>query len=180
MALSNTRLPYGLRDVKVATLDAAGVKGSLVDLPNAQTFEFTETTETQELRGDDKVVAQRTTVNGVEWTLDSGGISFEAYVVIAGGTIASTGVTPNVEKTWYRLGTDSYPDFYLEGQAISESGGDHHTVIHRAKANQISGSHTDQEFWVSHSEGTGIATLTAADVDKVWSMVANETVAAIA
>lgn len=175
MALNNTRLPYGLRDVKVATLDAAGVKGTSVDLPNAQTLEFQETTTTQTLRGDDSVVAQRTTVEAVEWTLDSGGISFEAYVIIAGGTIASTGVTPNVVKTWSRLGTDAYPDFWLAGQAMSESGGDHHTIIHRAKANQISGTHQDGEFWVSHAEGTGIATLTVADVGKVWSMKANET-----
>ena len=179
MALSINRLPYGLRDIKVATLDAAGVKGTLVDLPNAQTLEFQEATETQELRGDDTVVAQRTTVSGVEWSLEAGGISFEAMVIIAGGTVASTGVTPAAKKTWSRLGTDAYPDFYLEGQAMSESGGDHHTVIHRAKASQISGTHADQEFWVSAAEGTGIATLTAADVGKVWSMVANETPVAI-
>lgn len=180
MALSINRLPYGLRDIKVATLDNAGVKGTLVDLPNAQTLEFTETTESQELRGDDQIVATRVTVNGVEWSLEAGGISFEAMVIVAGGTVASTGVTPNVKKTWSRLGTDSYPDFYLEGQAMSESGGDHHTIIHRAKASQISGTHADQEFWVTSAEGTGIATLTAADVGKVWSMVANETAADIA
>lgn len=180
MALAGTRLPYGLRDVKVATLDSAGVKGSLVDLPNSQTLEFQEATETQELRGDDVVVAQRTTVNAVEWVLDSGGISFEAYAIIAGGVVASTGTTPNIKKTWTRLNSDAYPDFFIEGQAISESGGDHHLVIYRAKANQISGSHADQEFWVSHAEGTGIGTLTVADVNKVWAMVANETAAAIA
>jgi len=179
MALSINRLPYGLRDIKVATLDNAGVKGTLVDLPNAQTLEFEETTETQELRGDDVIVAQRTTVNGVDWSLEAGGISFEAMVVIAGGTVASTGVTPAVKKTWVRLGTDSYPDFYMEGQAMSESGGDHHTIIHRAKANKIAGTHADQEFWVSSAEGTGIATLTAADIGKVWTMVANETAVSI-
>jgi hypothetical protein len=68
----------------------------------------------------------------------------------------------------------------MEGQALSESGGDHHTVIHRAKASQISGTHQDQEFWVSHAEGTGIGTLTAANVGAVWDMVANETTTAIA
>lgn len=180
MALSVTRLPYGLRDVKVATLDNAGVKGTLVDLPNAQTFEFQEATDTQELRGDDVVVASRTAVTGVEWTLDSGGISFEAYVVIAGGAISTSGVTPAVRKQWRRMGTDAYPDFYLVGQAMSESGGDNHIVIHRAKANQISGSFADQEFWVSHAEGVGIATLTTANVGAVWDMVANETAIAVA
>lgn len=175
MALAVTRLPYGLRDVQVATLDSAGVKGSLVDLPNAQTFEFEEETSTQQLRGDDKVVANRTTVDDVAWTLEAGGISFEAMVVIAGGVVASTGTTPNIKKTWVRMGTDSYPDFYVSGLALSESGGSNATIIHRAKASKISGSHTDQEFWVSHAEGTGIATLTTADVGKVWTMQADET-----
>lgn len=180
MALAGHRLPYGLRDIKVATLDNAGVKGSLVDLPAAQTLEFTEETASQVLRGDDAVVAQRVTIDAVSWTLDSGGISFEAYTIIAGGAVASTGSTPNVKKTWTRLGTDSYPDFFMEGQSLSESGGDHHLVFYRSKATQISGTHQDQEFWVSHAEGNAIPTLTVADVGKVWAMVANETAAAIA
>ena len=175
MAINNTRLPYGLRDIKVATLDGLGVKGTLVDLPNAQTLEFQEETETQTLRGDDTDVAKRVTVNGVSWTLEAGGIQFQAMVIIAGGTYATTGTTPNVKNTWIRMGTDSYPDFYLSGLAMSESGGSHATIIHRAKAEQISGSHTDGEFWVSHAEGTGFATLTAADVGKVWTMQADET-----
>lgn len=180
MALSDTRLPYGLRDVKVATLDNTGTKGSLVDLPNAQTFEFQETTSTQELRGDDAVKANRTTVDAVEWTLEAGGINFEAMKVMAGGTIVTSGVAPNVVKTWSRTEGESYPDFYVEGQSMSESGGDHHTVVYRAKANQISGSHQDQEFWVSHAEGTGIGSLASATLGKVWDMVANETATDIA
>jgi hypothetical protein len=180
MALSVHRLPYGLRDIKVATLDNAGVKGTLVDLPAAQTLEFTEETASQVLRGDDAVVAQRVTIDNVNWTLDAGGISFEAYTVIAGGAISSTGTTPAVRKQWRRMGTDSYPDFYMGGQAMSESGGDNHIYFHRAKATQISGTMQDQEFWVSHAEGNAIATLTAANVGAVWDMVANETTIALA
>lgn len=180
MPLSNHRLPYGLRDIKVATLDNTGVKGALVDLPAAQTLEFTEETATQTLRGDDTTQAQRVTIDNVSWTLDSGGISFEAYTVIAGGAVSSTGTTPTVVKKWRRMGTDAYPDFFLEGQSMSESGGDHHVVFHRAKATQISGTLQDQEFWISHAEGNAIATLTAANVGAVWDFVANETAAAIA
>lgn len=179
MALNDNRMPYGLRDVKVATLDSAGVKGTLVDLPNAQTFEFQEATSTQTLRGDDAVKANRTTVDAVEWTLEAGGINFEAMKVMAGGIITTTGVTPAVKKVWTRTEGDSYPDFFAEGQAMSESGGDHHTVVYRAKANQISGTHQDQEFWVSHAEGTGIGSLAAASLGKVWDMVANETAVTI-
>jgi hypothetical protein len=130
VALTVIPLPYGLRDVKVATLDATGTKGTLVDLPNSQTLEFEETTSTQELRGDDKVAAKRTTVDAVAWTLENGGISFEAGVVMFGGTISSTGTTPAQVKKWRRLSTDAYPDFYAEGQSLSESGGDFHTVLY--------------------------------------------------
>jgi len=179
MALAVHRLPYGLRDIKVATLDNAGVKGTLVDLPAAQTLEFQEETASQVLRGDDTTIAQRVTIDTVSWTLDSGGISFEAYTVMAGGVVSSTGTTPAVVKKWRRMGTDSYPDFFMEGQSMSESGGDNHIVFHRAKATQISGTHQDQEFWVSHAEGNAIATLTAANIGAVWDMIANETAATI-
>lgn len=176
MTLNDNRMPYGLRDIKVATLTGSPhVKGTLVDLPNAQTFEFTESTSTQTLRGDDAVKASRTTVDAVEWTLEAGGINFAAMKVIAGGTITVSGTTPAVKNVWSRLEGEAYPDFYVEGQAMSESGGDHHTVVHRAKASQISGTHQDQEFWVSHAEGTGIGSLATATVGKVWEMAANET-----
>lgn len=180
MALAVNRLPYGVRDIKVATLDNAGVKGTLVDFPNAQTLEFQESTTTQTLRGDDSVVAQRTTIDTADWTLEGGGLSLEAMVVISGGAVTTSGVTPNVVKKWVRMGTDAYPDFFMEGQVMSESGGDHHIVFHRCKASQISGTHADGEFWVSHAEGSAFATLTVADVGKVWTMVENETAAAIA
>jgi hypothetical protein len=179
MAIAVLRLPYGLRDVKVATLDNTGVKGTLVDLPAAQTLEFQEETASQVLRGDDTTIAQRVTIDNVSWTLDSGGISLEAYVVIAGGVLSTTGTTPSVVKKWRRMGTDAYPDFFLEGQSMSESSGDDHIVFHRAKATQISGTHQDQEFWVSHAEGNAIATLTTANVGAVWDMIANETIAPI-
>lgn len=175
MALADTGLPYGLRDIKVAPVAADGTVGTKVDLPNAQTLEFNETTSTQQLRGDDTVVAQRTTIDNVEWTLGSGGINFDAAVIIFGGTVSETGVTPNVKRQWRRLADDSYPDFYIEGQAMSESGGDHHTVIHKAKASNFSGSHTDQEFWVSNAEGTGIGTNLLANDGAVWDMIQNET-----
>ena len=179
MALAGTGLPYGLRDVKVATLTPLGVRGTLVDLPNAQTLEFSETTTTQELRGDDTVVAQRTSVDAVEWTLASGGISFEAAVVMFGGTIIEAGATPAESKTWRRTAGDSYPDFYAEGQAMSESGGDHHTVLHRAKAGTFSGTHQDGEFWVSNAEGTGIGSVAVGTEGFVWDMVQNETAVTI-
>lgn len=175
MPLTTTPQPYGIRDIKVATLDATGTKGTLVDLPAAQTMDFEEATSTKELRGDDSVKARRTTIDGANWTLESGGISFEAAMVMVGGTITSTGTTPAQLKTWTRLETDAYPDFYAVGQALSESGGDLHLCLYRCKASKFSGSLTDQEFWVSHMEGTSMGSLASASAGKVWDFIQHET-----
>lgn len=172
-----TTLPYGLRDVKVAPIAADGTIGTLVDLPNSQTFSFSEAEDYQELRGDDKVVAKRGNGPTVEWDLESGGISLEAYVVINGGILTETGVDPAIIKTYKKKSTDSRPDFYVEGQAISESGGDFHVTLHRCKADGgVEGELADGEFWVSKASGTGIGN----DLDDLYDFVQNNTETPIA
>ena len=173
-----TSLPFGLRDVKIAELDPAdGTPGTMVDLPNSQTMSFTENEDYAELRGDDKVVAKRGNGPTVDWELDSGGISLEAYVIINGGLITTSGVTPNVKKKYTKKGTDARPDFWAEGQAMSESGGDFHMVLKRCKADGgIEGELTDGEFWVTSASGTAIAEL---GTDDLYDFVENETVAPI-
>jgi hypothetical protein len=165
-------LPYGLRDVKVAPLEADGTPGTMVDLPNSQTLSFTENEDFQELRGDDKVVAKRGNGPTVDWSLESGGISLEAYAVINGGVVITSGVTPAVKRTYSKKGTDSKPDFWAEGQAMSESGGDFHVVLYKCKADGgVEGELADGEFWVSSASGTGIADLE----DNLYDFVENET-----
>jgi hypothetical protein len=180
VALTVTPQPYGLRDIKVATLDATGTKGTLVDLPAAQTMDFAEKTAEKPLRGDDVVVAKRVSIDSIDWTLESGGISFEASVVMFGGAITSSGVTPNQLKSYTRLYTDSYPDFYAIGQAMSETGGDLHLCLFRNKANQMSGTLQDQEFWVTHAEGSALPSLNVTDLNKAWAFIQHETAVAVA
>ena len=49
-----------------------------------------------------------------------------------------------------------------------------------AKAEKFSGSHTDQEFWVTHAEGSGVGSIAIGSVGAVWDHVQNETAIAIA
>lgn len=171
-----TALPYGLRDVKVAPMDPAGVVGTMVDLPNSQTLSFTENEDFQELRGDDKVVAKRGSGPTVDWELDNGGISLEAYAIMNGGLVVSSGTTPAMKKKYSKKGTDSKPDFWAEGQAMSESGGDFHVVLYRCKADGgIEGELADGEFWVTSASGTGFANLN----NDLYDLVQNETAVAI-
>lgn len=169
-------LPYGLRDVKIAPLPATGIPGTMVDLPNAQTLSFTENEDFQELRGDDKVVAKRGNGPTIEWTLEAGGITLAAYAIMNGGTVVTTGTGATVKNTYTKLATDAKPDFWAEGQAMSESGGDFHVVLYRCKADGgLDGELKDGEFWVSAASGSGIANL----ANKLYDFVENVTVAAI-
>lgn len=181
MALASKALPYGLRDVKLTPLGIDGATpGSPVDLPASQTLSFSETEDFEELRGDDTVQASHGSGPVVEWDLEAGGISLEAYATMAGGTVVTTGVTPNVVKRYTKLTTDARPYFKIEGQAINDNGGDFHGVIYRAKADgSLEGSLEDGTFWVTSASGKGYGSLEAGTLDRVYDFVQNETAVAI-
>lgn len=183
----DTALPYGIRDIKITPYtDAAGtvLSETSIDLPNARTLSFSDTEEFQELRGDDRVVAVHGNGAAVEWDLEAGGLPFEAFKAMAGGTITESGATPNGVKIYAKKVTDQRPYFKVEGQAISDSGGDIHTVLHRCKATgELSGSFTDGEFFLTAASGQALALTADHDdpsmVDEIYRFVHNETVTAI-
>jgi hypothetical protein len=183
MALNTIPLPYGLRDVKITPYTdatATVLAGASIDLPNAQVFSFTESEDFETLRGDDKDVASHGKGPSVDWELGAGGLSFEAYASIAGGTVTTTGTTPNQVKRFRKLVTDQRPYFKAEGQSISDSGGDFHTVVYRCKATgDLSGSQEDGKFWITGAKGKGFGSLLAGSTDAAYDFVQNETAVTI-
>lgn len=176
MPLPALTLPYGMRDVKVTPYSDAGVLGTAVDLPAMQTMSFGESEEFSELRGDDELKAVRGRGAVVNWDLEAGGISLEAWAVLAGGTVASTGTTPSQIKSLAKDSGDVRPYFKAEGQAISDSGGDFHAIIYKARANgDIEGELADGEFWVTSCSGIGLPDATG----QLYKLVQNETATAI-
>lgn len=174
-------LPYGLRDIKVATLTSAGVKGASVDLPVARTLSFEEAEEFQTLRGDDKVRATRGSGPSVEWDLEAGGICLEALVVINGGTLTITGTGATVVRKYQKKATDARPEFYTEGQALSEAGGDVHAVLYRCKSTGgVSGEFADGAFYVQAASGEAYPSLATGSLDALYDIVENTTTTAIA
>lgn len=179
MPLGNT-LPFGLRDVKVYPVDAAGVRiaASGVDLPASKTFSFKEVVESEQLDGDDVVQAAHDYDPLVEWELEHGGISMEAYAVIAGGTVTSTGTTPAQIKTYSKNKSQSRPYFEVEGQAISDSGGDVHCIVYRCKADgDLEGGFEGGSFTMTKCSGKGYGQ--PGDTGKLYDWKQNETVTAI-
>jgi hypothetical protein len=182
MPLTTHPLPYGLRDVKITpyTDAAATTLGTSVDLPVGRTFSFSEAEEFTELRGDDKVVATRGQGSTVEFELESGGISLDAWKVLSGGTLTSTGTAPAQSKKLSKKSTDARPYFKVEGQIISDSGGDVHCVLPKCKVtDSLEGEFSDGEFMLTNASGTAIGSTLTGQEDVVYEMTQNETAVAI-
>lgn len=188
MALGTT-LPFGLRDVKIVeypSLAATSFGSSAVDLPNAQTFSFTETEDYVDLRGDDQLVTSHGQGAQLDCDLESGGISMSAYKAINGGIIIETGVTPNQIKRYRKRVTDQRPFFTVIGQVISDSGGDLHAIVYRARATgDIAGEFADGAFFIPSASVTGFPCLVTGDIDgeeiegTLYDFVQHETITAI-
>lgn len=185
-----TSLPFGIRDVKLIPypdLTATEFGTELIDLPNIQTFSFTEAEDYTELRGDDQLVTSHGNGAQLDCSLESGGISMEAYQALNGGTIIESGVSPNQVKRYRKLVTDQRPFFAAIGQAISDSGGDLHSIVYRARATgDIAGEFADSAFFIPTTDFTGFPCLVSGDLDgeeiegALYDFAQHETITAIA
>jgi hypothetical protein len=181
MAQANPALPFGLRDVRLYPLNPDWSVGTGVDLPAARTFTFSDTEDFVDLTGDDTTQASHGAGPLVEWELEAGGISLAAYQVMAGGLIVRTGSTPNIKDTFTKLTTDARPYFQVEGQAISDSGGDLHAVVYRCKAtDNLDGNMEGGAFYLTKGKGKGFGdTQGLSPTNKLYVFVQNETKVAI-
>lgn len=173
-----TSLPYGIRDVKLTPYtDALGtILGSTsVDLPYMQTFSFSEAEEFQELRGDDKLITTHGQGANVDWSLESGGISLQAWRLLSGGTLVEEGVSPNRRIRLRKRSSDQRPYFKVEGQSISDAGGDMHTIVYRCRVSgDLNGDFADGQFFVTNASGQGLPLVDDTN-DLLYDFVQNET-----
>lgn len=178
MALPTTALPYGLRDVKLFVYAGETPAASGVDLPNSRTLSFSEAEDFEELRGDDGVVAVHGNGPSVDFDLEAGGINFQALKALNGGTITTSGVAPATKDTYTKKDTDQRPYCKIEGQSISDSGGDFHVILHKARSTgEVSGEMADGSFWLTSCSGRAIG---RASDREIYSFTHNEQAVAIA
>lgn len=172
MPLTVTSLPFGLREVQLFPL-AGDVPGAGVALPVSRTFSFSESVDSEELRGDDGQAAEHTTAPTVEWDLESGGVPLEAIKTMYGGVIVESGTTPAIKKVYSKRDTDERPYFMAVGRAISDSGGDFHMAVFKAKANgALEGELSEGSFWLTGASGVGLARGANRDL---YNFIQNET-----
>lgn len=145
--------PFGLRNVKLT--DMAGA--DQVGLPASQTLSFTERVKSGELSGDDKTIAVVAFSDAIEWSLESGGISLEAYALMTGRAVTESGVAPNQTKTMTgQGGLEVFPYFKIYGKSVGDAADDIHVKIFKAKLTSIQGQLRDNQFWVTQAGGVAI------------------------
>ena len=179
MALANYALPFGLRQVQLIPLDAAGaeITANKVFLPASRTFSFSEAEDFEQLEGDDVIIASHGSGPTTDWDLEGGGISLEVWKILSGGTIISSGTTPAIVKTYTKLNTDSRPYFNVRGRAISDSGGDFKMVCYRCKADgDLEVELSNGSFLLTAASGKGYGNIADA---KLYDFIHSETAAAI-
>lgn len=182
-------LPFGLRDVKIIpypTMAATAFGSTLIDWPAASTLSFTASEESTDLEGDDTIVASQGSGLTGSGTLEGGGVSFEAYAAVNGGTVFETGVSPNRVKTYRRMQNDVRPYWAAVGQSINSNGGDFHRILYRCRANgDIGGDQGYGEFYVSNFDFAIFPCLVDGNIGgepilgAMYDFVQNETIAAI-
>jgi len=183
-------IPYGLRDVKLIqypTLAADTFGSTLTDLPIARTMSFNDTEEFEDLRGDDQLYTSHGKGAQVEWEIESGGISFAAHAVLAGGVVIETGITPNQVKRFRKKTLDQRPFFVGLGLAINDNGGDFQSVLWRCRSTgNIEGELGDGEFLIPSVSGIGFPCLVSGLVNateingSVYDFVQRETAGVLA
>lgn len=161
--------PFGLRDVKLTNL--AGT--TQVDLPYATRLMFRERITSGELRGDDAVQSVVAISDAIEWELEAGGISLEAYALMTGRTATETGTTPNQKNTLDGDSAQDFPYFKIYGKSAGDlSTDDIHVKISKAKVTSpIEGEFTDAGFFITKCGGVAIQP----DTGNMFEIVQNET-----
>jgi hypothetical protein len=170
-----TPLPYGLRDIKITPITGVStLAAAAVDFPNARTLSFSEAEDFNELRGDDGLVAVHGQGPALNWNFEGGGVPFEAIKAMFGGTITESGTGSTATKTYEKTGYDQRPYFQIEGQAISDSGGDFHVVIYKGRCTgEFSGEMSDGNFWLTATSGRALPV--GDNGNKLYKMVQNAT-----
>jgi hypothetical protein len=131
--------PYGLHRLWITPyqdVDGTILGPTSYRLPLARTLAFTESEAFDTLDGDDKAsVAIQGKGATVDGSLEAGGLDLTTFAIITGAQLIESGVAPNIKRTVRKRGTDQRPYWRVEGQVLSNGGGDNVARIFRCKAN---------------------------------------------
>jgi hypothetical protein len=127
-------IPRGLDDLGVYVLDAVGAPGTKVDVPGAQSLEWSVESDSDELRGDNQAIALVRNPKTVSGTIRVARINLTAIAAMVGGTVATSGTAPNEIQALEETSAAPARYFQIIGQASSAdtNGSAYRVTIYKA------------------------------------------------
>ncbi len=144
--------PFGLRAIKLKPLPG----GAVVDLPVERVLTFRERVLSGSQRGwmsTAKIVA---VTDVVEFELEAGGISLEAYALMTGRTVTTSGTTPRQIARMGGLAGERLPEFMVIGQAMSDEGDIACRLFKCTLTAGLGGSFQDGQFFMAATKGIAV------------------------
>jgi hypothetical protein len=129
-------IPRGLADLKVYPITGVSTVGASVDVPGIRSLAFNIDSTSDELEGDNSIIAKSPGPKSLSGSMEFGRINLAALAVIFGGTVGSTGVTPNIITALDHADTVAFRFFQIVGQApdAETSAGAYRVTIYKANA----------------------------------------------
>lgn len=126
-------IPRGLSDLKVYVL-TGDTPGAAIDVPGAQSMEWSVESDSDELRGDNAAIALVRNPKTVAGTIRVAKINLAAFAAMIGGTVATAGVTPNIIQTLEESSAAPARYFQIVGQTESQdtNGSAYRATIYKA------------------------------------------------
>lgn len=166
--------PFGLNQITI--IPAGG--GSAVALEAAQEMQCEEETQTAQLEGNDTVIAAKSTVRQVKWSLKGGGISAEALAALTGRSVTVTG-SGSTEKTKVStVGGVGYGYCKVQGKSLGDSGSDIHVILYKCQVTKVTPIAMKYgEYQTFACEGVAIADTGQSNL--IMDVIQNKTAAAL-
>lgn len=147
----------GIRDLDVAVL-TADVPGSPVDIPGAQALEWSVESDSEELRGDNEVIAVVREAKTLTGTIRFAKNNLDAVAALIGGTVATVGTGMETREVLEIASASAASYVRIRGQVPGLDGGGYRVVIHKALITSgPGGALADGEFNIPEMEFSAVA-----------------------
>jgi len=169
-------LPFGLNNAYIYPLNGSDTPGTGIPLPAGRTIDVSPKESVNTLTGYNGTVASNVSATTADVTLEHGGIDLAVLAAISGGTIVTSGTTPNSKKTLDvgQAGINR-PYVLIEGQALADDGGDAITKVWKVKFELPSGSFKESAYYIASLKGSAVRNVNG----KLLTFIQNETAAAL-
>ena len=152
MAFTPGALAIGLRQVVLTAQN-----GTKAEVAVAMSMDFSPEVISGTLEGNDQISAVDSIVRSYTWSLNSGGLDFDARQIIMGTSILTSGDAPNTVH-WNSLqGGQEAPYFQIDARVLADDGGDVWATLWHCKYTGATEGAAYGQYWQPNFTGIAIA-----------------------